>query len=284
MTEQLVGERLTPEEVISDYEKRLIGEPNNSLIWIKYMGTILKLTDVHRARQVAERALKTISFREETEKENVWVAYMNLELAFGGAQGHDNMRRIFDRAVIYCDSRKMHMHLAKIYISANRHQDAVQIYDVMVKKFAQSCKIWCAYAEYLYARDLGSARKLLSRALLALPKRKHEKVSFRFAQMEYRHGSTERGRTLFEEILANHPKRIDIWSIYLTMEENNLKDSSNQNVDYCRRLFERVVHLKLSSKKAKFFFKRYLDFEKKHGSPEGAAHVKDLVRSYVDRL
>ena len=31
------------------------------------------------ARQVADRALKTINFREEQEKFNVWVARLNLE-------------------------------------------------------------------------------------------------------------------------------------------------------------------------------------------------------------
>jgi rRNA biogenesis protein RRP5 len=40
--------------------------------------------------------------------------------------------------------------------------------------------------------------------------------------------------------------------------------------------------MKLSSKKAKFFFKRYLEFEKTFGTPATVAHVKDLARKYVE--
>ena len=36
--------------------------------------------------------------------------------------------------------------------------------------------------------------------------------------MEYKHGFPERGRTIFEGIVANYPKRLDIWSVYLDME------------------------------------------------------------------
>jgi rRNA biogenesis protein RRP5 len=40
----------------------------------------------------------------------------------------------------------------------------------------------------------------------------------KFAQLEFRHGSAERGRTIFEELVATNPRRIDLWSIYLDME------------------------------------------------------------------
>ena len=31
-------------------------------------------------------------------------------------------------------------------------------------------------------------------------------------------GSVERGRTVFDGVLAHHPKRLDLWGIYLDME------------------------------------------------------------------
>lgn len=40
----------------------------------------------------------------------------------------------------------------------------------------------------------------------------------KFAQLEFKHGFPERGRTLFEGILSNYPKRVDIWNIYVDME------------------------------------------------------------------
>jgi rRNA biogenesis protein RRP5 len=39
-----------------------------------------------------------------------------------------------------------------------------------------------------------------------------------FGQLEFKNGSPERGRTIFEGIVANYPKRVDQWSIYIDME------------------------------------------------------------------
>lgn len=36
--------------------------------------------------------------------------------------------------------------------------------------------------------------------------------------LEYRLGDAERGRTIFEGIVDSHPKRWDLWSIYIDME------------------------------------------------------------------
>ena len=44
-----------------------------------YYNTYYMLNNAAAARQVADRALKTINFREEQEKFNVWVARLNLE-------------------------------------------------------------------------------------------------------------------------------------------------------------------------------------------------------------
>ena len=40
----------------------------------------------------------------------------------------------------------------------------------------------------------------------------------RFAQLEYKLGDPERGKTIFEGIVESHPKRWDLWSIYIDME------------------------------------------------------------------
>jgi rRNA biogenesis protein RRP5 len=39
--------------------------------------------------------------------------------------------------------------------------------------------------------------------------------------------------------------------------------------------------MKFSSKKMKFFFKKYLDFEKTYGTAETVAHVKEAAMNYV---
>jgi rRNA biogenesis protein RRP5 len=46
------------------------------------------------------------------------------------------------------------------------------------------------------------------------------KTISQFALLEYKHGEPERGKTLFEGIIDSHPKRWDLWSIYMDMEAN----------------------------------------------------------------
>jgi rRNA biogenesis protein RRP5 len=36
--------------------------------------------------------------------------------------------------------------------------------------------------------------------------------------LEYKYGDSERGKTLFEGIIDSHPKRWDMWSVYMDME------------------------------------------------------------------
>jgi hypothetical protein len=52
----------------------------------------------------------------------------------------------------------------------------------------------------------------------ALPRRKHVKVLVQTALLEVREGAVERGRTMFESILRNYPRRTDIWSTYIDQE------------------------------------------------------------------
>jgi len=98
----------------------------------------------------------------------------------------------------------------------------------------------------------------------------------KFAQLEYQWGSADRGRTIFENVLTTYPKRVDIWSIYIDME---LKTNE---VERIRAIFERVITLNLSSKKMKFFFKRYLAFEKEKGNAVTADAVKNKARQWVE--
>ena len=49
-----------------------------------------------------------------------------------------------------------------------------------------------------------------------------------------------------------------------------------------RALFDRVIHLSLGVKKIKFFFKRYLEYEKKHGTPESIQAVKAKALEFVE--
>ncbi len=49
-----------------------------------------------------------------------------------------------------------------------------------------------------------------------------------------------------------------------------------------RNIFERIITLSLSTKKMKFVFKRYLDFEKKFGDDKLVEGVKTKAMNYVE--
>lgn len=43
-----------------------------------------------------------------------------------------------------------------------------------------------------------------------------------------------------------------------------------------------MIHLSVSVKKIKFFFKRYLEYEKKHGTPQSIQAVKEKAVEFVE--
>lgn len=110
-------------------------------------------------------------------------------------------------------------------------------YTKTCKKFGHSSKAWTVFAEYHFKQgDAEAARQLLPRSLQSLEKRKREttfiislcavidsrcldlKTISKFAQLEYKLGDAERGRTIYEGIVDSHKKRWDMWSIYVDME------------------------------------------------------------------
>lgn len=56
--------RLLPESV-DDFERLIIAQPNSSFLWVKYLAFHVQAADIDAARVIANRALRTIHFREE---------------------------------------------------------------------------------------------------------------------------------------------------------------------------------------------------------------------------
>ena len=213
-------------EVAEDYERLLMGSPNSSYLWIKFMAFQLQMTEIEKAREVAERALKTINFRDAQEKLNVWVAFLNLENSYGTTE---SLLKVFERAVNYNEPKTVYIHLARIYERTHKIEQADNLHQVMIKKFKESSKIWTGYGMFLLKNDkIEECRALLPRSLKSLPKRKRNFASFThsadvktitaFALMEFKHADPERGRTILEGVLSNYPKRVDLWSVYLDQE------------------------------------------------------------------
>ena len=260
-----------------DFERLLMGRPNSSILWLEYMAFQLKLSEVSKAREIAERALKFIHIREESEKMNIWIAMLNLENTYGSDETLD---AVFRRAIQYNDSLEIHSRLASIYIQSQAYSKADDLFHSALKKHSQSPDLYINYATFLMTEldALDRARALLPRAMQALPSHTHLSLTSKFAQLEFTtpHGSPERGRTVFETLLSQWPKRLDLWNILLDLE---IKQGDK---DIIRRLFERVTGgSNLKARKAKFFFKKWLDWETKIGNEKGQERVKALAAEYV---
>ncbi|XP_014815473.1 PREDICTED: protein RRP5 homolog isoform X2 [Calidris pugnax] len=257
-----------------DFDRLVLSSPNSSILWLQYMAFHLQATEIEKARAVAERALKTICFREEQEKLNVWVALLNLENMYGT---EETLMKVFERAVQYNEPLKVFQHLCDIYANSEKYKQAEELYHTMLKRFRQEKSVWLKYASFLLKQGQTEAtHRLLERALKALPTKEHVDVISRFAQLEFRFGDPEHAKALFESTLSSYPKRTDIWSIYMDIM---IKQGSQKEV---RDIFERVIHLSLAPKKMKFFFKRYLDYEKKFGTSESVLAVKRAALEYVE--
>jgi rRNA biogenesis protein RRP5 len=66
---------------------------------------------------------------------------------------------------------------------------------------------------------------------------------------------------MFEGIVNNYPKRMDIWSIYMDME---VKYGGADNKQQARHLFERCLsneHIAKKPKKMKLVFQKYMEYE-----------------------
>ncbi|NXF93260.1 RRP5 protein, partial [Eubucco bourcierii] len=257
-----------------DFDRLVLSSPNSSILWLQYMAFHLQATEIEKARAVAERALKTICFREEQEKLNVWVALLNLENMYGT---EETLMKVFERAVQYNEPLKVFQHLCDIYANSEKNKKAEELYHTMLKRFRQEKSVWLKYASFLLKQgQTEPTHRLLERALKALPTKEHVDVISRFAQLEFRFGDSEHAKALFESTLSSYPKRTDIWSIYMDIM---IKHGSQKEI---RDIFERVIHLSLAPKKMKFFFKRYLDYEKKFGTTESVLAVKRAALEYVE--
>ena len=268
----------------ADFERLLLGQPSSSVLWLRYMAFQLQLNEVNKAREIADRALKSINIREETEKLNIWIGLLNLENTYGSDESLD---AIFKRACQYNDSQEIHERLISIYIQSGHHAKADELFQATIKKHgSKSPDLHLNYATFLMTTLAAPdrARALLPRAMQSLPSHTHLSLTSKFAQLDFTspNGDPERGRTVFETLLVQWPKRLDLWNVLLDLEIKQPGD----NKDVVRRLFERVTGggggaAPLKVKQAKFFFKKWLAFEGKEGDGKAQERVKALAAEFV---
>jgi rRNA biogenesis protein RRP5 len=279
-----------------DFERQLLGQPNKSDLWVEYMAFQLKLSEVQKARDIAERALRTIHIRETDEKMTVWIAWLNLEVEYGD---DESVEEVFKQACQVQDSLEMHERLASIYIDSGRHAKAEGVFERIIgnKAFRASPDVWVNYATFLFnsLHQPDRARDLLakgSKVWQSVPGTEHRALTSKFGALEFRseHGNPERGRTIFENLLAEWPKWSSGWDMWVDLERSRVTsgklsgEQKQEAMDKTRALYERLSRQKMKKRRAKFVFKKWLEFEEAHGNGKSQERVKVLAREYVEKL
>jgi len=265
-------------QTVQDFDKLVLGSPDSSLCWIKYMAHHLSKQDATNARKVAKRALEKINFRLENERLNVYMAWFNLENSFGTAEDADACLK---EALKCNDSYKVYAQAASVYEAQgpDKLAQAEKLYKTMARKFSKEPEAWALLGKHFFAakKDLKEARFTLQRALQNLDKKNHVELSSRFGVLEFKHGESERGKSIFENIISNFPRRLDQWNVYIDMVTKVSKE-----VGFARELYDRMVCLNLPPKKMKAIFKRYMDFETTYGDQQSVDKVRKKALEYVE--
>ncbi|PSN36927.1 Protein RRP5 [Blattella germanica] len=261
-------------QTADDFDRLVLSSPNSSVCWIKYMAFHLQAAEIEKARAVARRAITTISFREETEKLNVWCSLLSLENLYGTKE---SLEKTLEEAVTMNDPFKVYTHMLKLYSESSKTQEAEKLVTHLTKKFHEDKEAWLQGGEALL--KLGKTEKsrmLMQKALNNLEKKFHVEVISRFARLENKLGDPERAQTLMEFILTSYPKRTDMWNSYVDMLVKNGQH------DAARQVLERAIAQKLPVRNMKSLFSKYLQFEEQHGTPEGVEKIRQKAIDYVE--
>lgn len=87
---------------------------------------------------------------------------------------------------------------------------------------------------------------------------------------------------MFEGLLSKWPKRLDLWNVLLDLEMG--QGEGAEKIARVRGVFERIVKGRLNGRKAKWVFKRWLEYEEREGDGRGQERVKAKATEYAKTL
>ncbi|KAF5221366.1 hypothetical protein ECC02_005608 [Trypanosoma cruzi] len=265
-----------------EFRRLLMAAPNNSYLWVQWMAHHVALQQQEEARLVAEKALSTIGVRETQERLNVWVAYMNLENIHGTVE---SLSAVFKRALQRApDQLVVYERLADIFSATRKPNQLLALCRTMVSKFRNEQRTWERLGKVLIdQKKRDQLRRMVKDMGGALRRDAYSLTVVRLAVHEYKSGSVENGRALFEGLVVRMPKKSDVWSAYLDQEMALLvRRDESAAVPLVRALLERAVATNFSAKVMQQFLTRFMSFERAYGSPADVEKVKTRARSYVE--
>ncbi|XP_016981439.1 protein RRP5 homolog [Drosophila rhopaloa] len=258
-------------ETIDQYERLVIAQPNNSISWLKYIAFLLSNTEIEKARDLARRAISTISFRETQELRNMWSALLNMELVYS-----NNFDEVLKEALNCNDPLETYISVVDILKKNKKKERLTSVLTTLLNKFKAELRVWPLAAEaYFWLGKSDQVHNLLQRALRGLPNQDHINCIVSFAKLYAKNENNEMAQTLLDDVVTSYPKRIDIWSVYVDML---IKAGL---IDSARNVLERAVLQKLKPNKMQVIYKKYLQLEENHGSDATVAKVKQQAEQWV---
>ncbi|KAL1138312.1 hypothetical protein AAG570_010000 [Ranatra chinensis] len=202
-------------KAVDHFERLVLGQPNYSEHWVKYMAFHLQGTEIEKARSVARRALKQMNVREENERLNIWVALLNLENLYGT---EESFKETLDEALKLSDDYQIRLKVLEIYSNSDKTRELEQLVSVMMRKYKTDMECQLACLKALMKCGLSDkARQCLQKALASFSSKQHVNLLSRFALIENEYGHAVESHALFESVLTSYPSRVDIWFIYVDM-------------------------------------------------------------------
>lgn len=254
----------------TDFERLLLTDRDDPALWVRYMSFHVDAGDIARAREIAERATRSIGITRDQEKLEVWTAWLNLELAFNDDTDKDETlfendptetstdtpiarlpipqraKDVFSRACAVHDRAELTQRLIRSLVRFGKLNAATDLYASMSRdrEFTALPAFWIRYATFLMRDAIppqpSAARALVPRAMQSLPEREHPNLLSRFAALEFQlrphdtrntAGDPERGRTLFTELLSLYPKRYDFADVWLSLEFSLLAEIARADTE-----------------------------------------------------
>ncbi|XP_073827184.1 ribosomal RNA Processing 5 [Musca autumnalis] len=260
---------------VDQFDRLVLSDPNNSKHWINYMVFHLQSAEIDKARAVARRALKTITFRNSEEQINIWVAMLNLELRYGSKETFNDTLK---EALIYNEPLKIYLRAVEIITDSKKTQELIEMIGIITKKFKAEQEMWKVAANAYFSVGMTErAQQLLHKALACLPERDHVNTIVMFANLNHKHGENEMAQTLLDQVVTSYPKRVDVWSQYVDMLVKA------ELIDSARNILERAIVQKIPLRKMRTIFKKYLEFEERFGNDANVQRVKQLAMEYVKK-
>lgn len=205
-----------PLQSVSDFERLVLKSPNSAQSWIMYSNFFLNNIETEKARIICRRALKTINFRMEKEKLKVWLHLIKIEAKYGGST---KLHETIDEAAQTNDKLSLYKGVAKVLVGCGMLIEAEHLHDLMMKLYRKSINVWIDYIQFCmeHKHDFKKARELFERAKKGMLKSDCVFLTSRYAQFEFKYGEVERGKTIFESLISDNPKRKDLANVYAAM-------------------------------------------------------------------